>query len=60
VRLAVADKDGARVLTEAEVDDIEEAVVGWKKLEADTLRGGIAPTSELEKPPSLEKPAGDA
>lgn len=54
VQLAVADKDGARVLESDDVERVKEAVQSWIKVEADTLRRP-APKQPLEEPPSLEE-----
>jgi hypothetical protein len=45
VRIALVDKDGARGLEEAEVNEVGDLVARWKTLEADTL----AMTSEDAK-----------
>lgn len=55
VQLAVADSKGAGVLDEGEVEGVKDAVEGWVKMEAETLRlptGGKEPP--LETPPILE------
>jgi 20S proteasome alpha/beta subunit len=54
VQLAVADKDGARVLESDDVEQVKEAVQSWIKVEADTLRRP-ALKQPLEEPPSLEE-----
>jgi 20S proteasome alpha/beta subunit len=53
VQLAVADKDGARVLDTDQVEQVKAAVQSWIKVEADTLRRPV-PSQPLEEPPSLE------
>jgi 20S proteasome alpha/beta subunit len=54
VQLAVADANGARVLTTEQIEPVKAAVAGWKKLEAETLRKRPdEPTAPLEQPPQL-------
>lgn len=54
VQLGVVDAMGARVLTQPEVDAVEEAVAGWKTLEAVTLRKNITPPAPPEPLPTMK------
>lgn len=60
VQLAVVDDSGARVLSQDEVDEVDEGVQGWLVEEKDTLRQpGEAPEA-LEEPPTLDaEPSGE-
>jgi hypothetical protein len=40
------------------VDAVEEAVAGWKRLEAETLRKEIAPAPAPEALPTMEPEKG--
>lgn len=58
VQLALANDAGARVLTPGEVEEVREAVEGWRTVERETfLSPGRADTEEqepVEEPPTLE------
>jgi len=56
VQLAAVDAAGARVLDEGDVERVKQAVQGWMKIEAETLRaqpGGSVEPAPLEEPPSI-------
>lgn len=46
VQLAVADKDGARVLGDSEIEEVKTAVAGWKEVERDSIRRRKTPDSD--------------
>jgi 20S proteasome alpha/beta subunit len=62
VQIAVVDKDGPKVLTEDEVNEVGDAVARWKELEAETLRMGSDAASAAAQGdlPSMGDDAGSA
>ncbi len=51
VQLAVADKDGARALSDAAIEEVKTAVAGWKEIERESIRR--RKSSEPEQPDEL-------
>jgi 20S proteasome alpha/beta subunit len=62
VQVAIVDKDGARLLDHAEIEQLKDEVTGWKQLERDALMRKISdvPAEELETPPSFDTAQADA
>ena len=55
VQIAVADENGARVLDDAEIEEVKTAVAGWKAIERDSIRRRKSPDApEPEALPAVE------
>ncbi len=59
VQMAVADDDGARVLSDEEVEEVAAGVEGWLTVEKDSLKQPIQPTGDARRDdvPSDELPS---
>ena len=55
MQLGVVDANGARILTDEEVQEVETAVGGWRQLERDAVHGAFARGAPVEEPPVLEE-----
>lgn len=56
VQLAVVDSEGARVLDEDELEQVQTGVAAWKQSERDAFRGKASePHGGIETPPELDR-----